>query len=317
MEVIKFKEIYYTLLPDKTAYVGRQSGSGPNAIDTNYTFKDIVIPETISYSENNYTVEGIYGNAFYNYKMENLTLPNSIKFIGPSAIDMTYIEKEIILPQSLEIISDWGIASAEFQTITIPPKVKYIGNGALGCNKKLITIHLSEDNQYFKIIDTVLYSSDLTSIIQAPTTLTNITIPDSVRIIQAAAFSCSNLTELIIPASVKVINKQIVDQCKKLKRIYILGNVKITDTPIGSTSDIHKLELELLYYQGTKAITQDILWDSTVATITVCHGYQGNQFGETSIVIDNRCEAISPNRMTCEKSICPNYHLLYVILLSY
>ena len=316
MTVIKFREINYTIFPNKTAYVGQQSGQ--IAIDKDSPLTDILIPETISYNNTNYTVEGIYGGAFYCfYNMESLTLPNSIKFIGPGAIDMTHIKKEIILPESLEIISDWGISSAGFKTITIPSKVKYIGNGALGCNSYLNSINLSKDNLYFRIIDTVLYSSDSTSIIQAPATLTNITIPDTVRIIQAAAFSCSKLTELVIPASVKVINQQIVDQCMELKRIYILGNIKISGTPIGSKSDTHNLELELLYYQGTKEITENILGEWTAAKITVCNGYQGNKFGDTSIDIDNHCEAISPNRMTCEKSICPNYHLLYVILLSY
>ena len=47
---------------------------------------DIVIPETITYGENVYTVTVIGSNAFYNcYNLKSITIPKTVTSIGSSA----------------------------------------------------------------------------------------------------------------------------------------------------------------------------------------------------------------------------------------
>ena len=320
MTVIKVDNlIYYTLLSGNITYVGDPSKGRPTALDSAEAVKGekIVIPESIFHDNINYTVEGINAYAFFNCKINGITLPKTIKFIGLSSLDMTSIEQEIILPESLEYIEEWSIASAFFETINITSKVKYIGNGAIGCNPNLRSIILSEENPYFQIVDGILYNNDLTTIIQAPVTINNITIPDTVRIIQAAAFSYTNLTELIIPATVKVINKQIVQSCSQLKKMYILGNSMFNNTPIGSLNGLHSLEL--FYYQGTKEVNTLIFGNWNVSTISVCHGYTGKQLGGKDISMNMYCAAIPlASQITCQISFCgSNYWMLFVGIFLY
>ena len=319
MTVIKEEPFYFTINEEfGTAIVGNITKNSPTAVDDCAEIENITveIPSIITFNDKNYTVTSLHTNAFFNCQLQSITLPDTLKSIGLSAIDKTHIRDTINLPESLEYIGDWAISAACFTSIHIPSNVSYIGNGAIGCNPYLTNITVSENNPYFTIENGVLYDSSFTIIIQAITSIETITIPDSVRVIQAAAFSYSNLTELIIPASVKIINQQIIDTCNNLKRLYILGNPQFklqSGKGIGSTYDKGNT-LDLFYYQGSKIVTQDkdILLNIKVETIQVCRGYKSTTFGNQEVSKDIRkCQAISMP-MTCDVSFTlRSYNFLF------
>ena len=318
MTVTKLGSYYFTYYEDRTAVVGNiTKESSPRAVDdcSIVNNENVTIPPTITVNEVEYTVTSLYDMAFFKCEIHSITLPNTLKSIGLSAIDLTYIENPIILPESLEYIGDWAISAACFTSIRIPSNVSYIGNGAIGCNSKLTNIEVSPNNPYFTIENGILYDKSLTTIIQAETNLQSITIPESVRVIQAAAFSWCNITELVIPVTVKIINQQIIDSCENLKRLYILGNPQfVGNKPIGSTNENVEETLELVFYQGSKAVIKDIFGKLNVTKVVVCNGYQSEKFSEKSYVKYPYCQAY-PLPLTCHVSFSQrSYNLLYIAI---
>ena len=315
-------QIYYTYFDNGTAVVGNISQllhTEPTAVDNSSVVNgaNIKIPENITVNDENYTVISLFPFAFFKCEINNIELPDTLKYIGRSALDLTHIKNTIILPESLESIGDWGIATAWFTSINIPSNLTHIGNGAIGCNRYLTDIEISEDQPYFTFKTGILYDHSLTTIIQAVTSIESASIPKSVKIIQAAAFSHSNLKELIIPTSVKIINQQIIDSCQYLKKLYILGNPIFpigNDKGIGATYD-QNLALDLFYYQGSKIITHDIFLYLKVETLLVCNGYESKKFGNYEVTKDIHCQAISLP-LTCAISFkIRSFNFLYVTIL--
>lgn len=63
----------------KVSYQGSDTYSNP------YTQASIVIPETVDYNGNTYTVVEIGDNAFQNAALSSITIPATVKTIGGSA----------------------------------------------------------------------------------------------------------------------------------------------------------------------------------------------------------------------------------------
>ena len=92
----------------------------------------IVIPETVEYEDENYTVTSIANNAFYGcINLNSVTIPNSVTSIGYSSfVDCTSLHT-VILSNNLTIIEGstfsgcWALSS-----IIIPNSVTSIGPSA-------------------------------------------------------------------------------------------------------------------------------------------------------------------------------------------
>ena len=76
---VKIDGIHYNLFEkDKTAEVT----SSPN-----YYSGKVIIPEAVTYNDNQYSVTCIGNDAFYNYGLISVTIPNSVTTIGSNAFD--------------------------------------------------------------------------------------------------------------------------------------------------------------------------------------------------------------------------------------
>ena len=133
----------------------------------------VVIPETVEYEEQTYTVTAIYAASYYPYSaffsshdtLQIVKLPNTLQSIGAYAFFSCSQLEKIAIPSSVT-----NISSSAFQycggltSIAIPSSVTSIGNNTFnGCNS-----------------------------------LTSITIPSSVTAIGAGAFSgCTSLVSAI------------------------------------------------------------------------------------------------------------------------
>ena len=146
--------IYYWFLNSNEVMVTRN----PDAIDEDGLYSgDIIIPETILYNGNTYSVTQIGDYAFYGSSgMTSIYIPNSITSIGRQAF--------------------WGCTG--LTSINIPNSVTYIGSAAFNECSGLISVNLP--NSFTHIYEDMFYScSSLTSII----------IPDSVTHIHYLAFA--------------------------------------------------------------------------------------------------------------------------------
>lgn len=106
----------------------------------------VIIPETVTYENNTYTVVGLgYGLFYGNKEMTSISLPKTLKYIKGHAFDFCENLKTCDLPEGLITIEEAAFQCCyKLQHITIPDTVTFIGNFAFNHNTSL-------DNTSFRI----------------------------------------------------------------------------------------------------------------------------------------------------------------------
>ena len=136
--------IYYYLVGTE-AYVTYKGTHGYTIL--NDYAGSIVIPETITYDGNTYTVTTIYDKAFYDCSsVTSVSLPNTIQKIGPTAFSGCSQLAAITIPNSVTYIGNGAFSNCTSLTsITIPNNVTEIGNAAFNrCNATNLVIEDGE-----------------------------------------------------------------------------------------------------------------------------------------------------------------------------
>lgn len=133
------------------------------------------------------------------------------------------------VPNSVKTISGEAFSECEGLTsISIPSSVTTIGRTPFaGCNS-LVSITVAPENSAYASVDGVLFSKDITRIIQCPIGKHgDYVIPNTVQIIDIGAFyHCANLTSIFIPNSVKSIGSSAFDCCTGLTSISMPNSVE-------------------------------------------------------------------------------------------
>ena len=145
-------------------------------------FGSVVIPKTVTYNGNTYSVTSIGDDAFsYCTSLTSINIPNSVTSIGDGAF--------------------WGCSG--LTSINIPNSVTTIGSCAFGDCSNLPSITIPESmtsigKQTFSYWDG----------------LKSISIPNSVKSIEEYAFfGCTGLTSITIPNSVTSIDNGAFENC--------------------------------------------------------------------------------------------------------
>lgn len=187
------------------------------------------------------TVTRIASNAFRNSGVRSVSIPNSVTEIGNSAFTQCAELRSVTLPEHLTVISSSlfessGLASivipdavteirigafafTNLTSIFIPAKVASIGDMAFLSCKKLESIQVSEDNQFYDS------RGGCNAIIRTAsnyllTACDNAFIPDGVVGIGMYGFdNCEKMTSVEIPASVTKIGSWAFTHCDKLTEI--------------------------------------------------------------------------------------------------
>ena len=155
---------------------------------------EIIIPATVEYEGETYSVEAIRSDAFRDcYSLTSVEIPETVKSIGSGAF--------------------YGCNSLTY--IKIPNSVTTIGNEIfLGCTS-LASVELS--NSLISISYSAFYGCKA---------LTSIRIPDSVTSIGVQAFyNCTSLTSIEIPNSVTSIGERAFESCTLLASVEIPNSV--------------------------------------------------------------------------------------------
>ena len=222
-DAVEIDGIYYNL--NTKARVAEVT-SNPN----NYT-GTVVIPESVTYQDMNYSVTRIGDNAFrYCTGLTSVTIPNNVTTIGASAFSYCSGLSLVIIPNSVTSIEGsafcWclgltsitipnsvaSIGAYAFDTcsgltsITIGNNVTYIGIDAFyGCSA-LNAVHIYDLEAWCKIQfydDTQNPLSLAHNLYLNGEEVKNLVIPNSVSNIESFSFSgCSGLTSVTIPNSV-------------------------------------------------------------------------------------------------------------------
>ena len=186
--------LYYRLdCTNLTATVVPQNGSNPYY--TTEPAGNLVIPSSIEYGNNTYTVTTIGENAFrYCTSLTSAVIPNSITSIGGHAF-----------------FDCWGIES-----LSIGNSVETIGFEAFASCYGLSSITVAADNTHFDSrnnCNAIIVTATNTLIAGCQTTV----IPNSVTAIGDNAFgNCETLTTIHIPSAVSYIHERAFMNCSGL-----------------------------------------------------------------------------------------------------
>lgn len=167
---------------------------------------DIVIPSTVTYNSNEYSVTSIGSYAFYMSEITSIIIPNSVQSIEDAAFAKCANMASVTIGSGVQRIGV-GSGMAAFAYCTNLSAV-HICDIAAWCGMNFVDIEANNPLYYAHR----LYLNDKE--------ITNLVIPEGVTIIETYAFNnCLSITSLYLPNSVSTIGNSFVD-CTNLKLIY-------------------------------------------------------------------------------------------------
>lgn len=176
----------------------------------------VAIPEVVIHEGEEYKVVSIGYKAFYEARIDEMNLPNSITRIDDFAFAWSKV-RFINLPQNLEYLGEKAFYECwELYSITIPNSLRKIGDSAFeGCWEMR---ELSLGNSV-EIIGKHAFFSNFE--------LEKLKLPSSVRTIKAGAFGgCRKLKDLEIPYNVETIELGAFQGCHSLSRILLPSSIR-------------------------------------------------------------------------------------------
>ncbi len=193
--------------------------------------------------------------------LKNIKLSNNITCLDDCLFAYCSSLEEIEIPSSVEELSNQVFLKTNFKTFAFPEGVKkvehsvfeecenleyiYISStvedfGLTSANEAAIvdcplltTIEVSPESTYYTIVDDVLFTKDMKTLVYYPEGLdnTSYTIPDGVETIGAGAFFGNmKLTEVIMPNTVTKIEQKAFKEAETLERVYLSENIKTIES---------------------------------------------------------------------------------------
>lgn len=135
-----------------------------------------------------------------------LVIPSTVKVIGESAFWDSDFVGELVLPEGLEKLESYALINNEFTYVYIPSTLTEMEIRVFWNHMSLERFEVSEMNPTFCDIDGVIFTKDKKELVYFPDGRTGeYFIPEGTETIKTDAFYHTSLTELYVPASVKLI----------------------------------------------------------------------------------------------------------------
>ncbi len=154
--------------------------------------------------------------------LTDITFPSSLESIGESAFSKTGL-KNVVLPEGLTSIGQNAFQScSSLESIFLPSTVGEIEVPLFQHCENLNVIEVAEDNPYYVSVDGVIFTKDMTTLIQYPSARTDTTyvIPDTVTAIgQEAFYNCDNLVDVTLSSNLQTIGDSAFVSCDNLHAV--------------------------------------------------------------------------------------------------
>ena len=195
-------------------------------------FLDIPYEKTIEHYTIKNGVRLICRDAFKDcIKLNKIVFPSSLNFIGEDAFRGCIELNDVVLPDSLVYVGNgafdcegYGLGAEKRKNvlkITIPPSIEII-DGNPFCYKSIICCN----NERFKVIDNVLFSSDGKVLISYCSPKDEYAIPNGVERIGVGAFRDTPIRKISFPESLKIIDKEAFSSAEKLEDVKFPNSLK-------------------------------------------------------------------------------------------
>lgn len=230
-------------IPDTVTEIRSMSLAGCELLTSIYIPKNVVTIQndvfiianlrTVEVEEGNLNFESDNGSMytkgkkeliFYRYGSGNAVVPEGVELIRRRAFIGKSGYTSVQLPQSLKIIPDFSLDGLQnVKKITIPKNVESLTTASFAQQE----IEVDPENPNYQSIDNVLILSKDGTILQAVSrSVSEYTIPNSVKKIANSAFySNGKLVHITIPNSVETIEAGAFDYCNGLKRVEVAASV--------------------------------------------------------------------------------------------
>lgn len=251
------QKFFFNVIDAKKKYVEvTYQGSITSPLPSPYTGK-ITVPSNVKHKNTVYRIVGISKKAFSGaISLKGIVLPSGLLFIDDFAFEGCSALEKIVFPgnsvrfgegtffrctaiSQVTLGSDWTEInlkifrwSKRLTSIAIPAKLRSLQN--LKSLKHLQAIEIDPNNPNFASIDGILYNKAKTTLLGCPQRyFGKVRIPEGTTTIRWGAFiDCLHITQVDLPASLKVLSYREFSRMKQLTQI-----IMRSDKPILTASN--------------------------------------------------------------------------------
>ena len=171
-------------------------------------------PQAILYVVIDEGVASVGDYAFYEeFTLEEISIASTVRRIGRSAFEHSDV-KEVVITNGVERIEDNAFDDGEINSVVIPESVTYMHFSAFG----EAMVYVSENNPMYSSDEYgVLFDKEKTVLLNYPncnTDLAEYDVPDSVEIINTAAFRLSSLKKVTLGSALKEVGDLSFERAK-------------------------------------------------------------------------------------------------------
>ena len=196
------------------------------------------------------------GAFLYAGSLVNITFNEGLEEIGNQAFAYCYSLKKVSLPDSLTTLGLLCFMNTSLESLEIPQNAIFLKGGFLGYCNKLKSIQVAEENTNFQVLENILYEmkegipyravacplaalpneaniiiADGTEIVdkyafgngdkEYQSRITSVTLPNTLKKIEIAAFQKAKIMEINIPDSVETIETGAFGGCDLLESVTV------------------------------------------------------------------------------------------------
>lgn len=292
------QKVFYTVV-DEAAKTCQTKAGDFSSSSSHWGLKgDLVIPETVSDGNNEYTVVAIGQFSFYRCDyLTSIALPNSLRSINNSAFRESLGLTSINIPSSVTYIGALAFYHCtKLTSLYIPDSVTEIGECAFMSCSSLSSINIP--NSISKLNQSVFNGCPA---------LTSIDIPNSITTIGDYVFAgCKGLISIDIPISVASIGDKAFESCTALQSVSVP-----TNTPSLNRTAFNGI------YETCELIIPDCSFDNYLCTAwSLFKNIKGKDFGVSFIAYsdDDFTYTLDPTSHTAIVSGLANTKLRDVVI---